>query len=264
MSNLSVFQFESQEVRFVNGKPVANDVAKVLGYKDPSNAVSRLVKPKNKGVCDLQTPGGTQSVTVLEEPGIYQLIFSSKLEAAEMFQDWVFEEVLPAIRKTGKFESASAQSKYLPPSQEVASLALMLGEYAGMDKPLTAQLAVNAAVAVNPALKPAADTIKVAIACSAPSEDASTNQPTTMYTLEDKIVNTRKPHICWGCQKKFESGSLMRLIKNACDGNVATSYLCEHCDRASANFTADDWELTFPGDIGYWKNGQWFPSHADY
>ena len=50
------------------------------------------------------TPGGTQSVTVLEESGIYQLIFGSKLESAERFQDWVFEEVLPSIRKTGRYE----------------------------------------------------------------------------------------------------------------------------------------------------------------
>jgi prophage antirepressor-like protein len=95
--------FKDQEVRFVDGNPVANDVAAVLGYKDPANAVNRIVKPKNKGVCDLQTPGGIQSVAVLKEAGIYQLIFSSKLAGAEEFQDWVFEDVLPSIRKTGSY-----------------------------------------------------------------------------------------------------------------------------------------------------------------
>lgn len=103
MTNLTVFCFESQDVRFVDGKPVAIDVAKALGYKDPANAVFRLVKERNKGVCKTQTPGGMQSVTVLEEAGIYQLIFGSKLPSAERFQDWVFEEVLPTLRETGTY-----------------------------------------------------------------------------------------------------------------------------------------------------------------
>ena len=102
-SNISIFSFESQDVRFVDGKPVANDVAIVLGYKNPADAVYRLVKEKNKGICKVQTPGGMQSVAVLEEAGIYQLIFGSKLTSAERFQDWVFEEVLPTLRETGTY-----------------------------------------------------------------------------------------------------------------------------------------------------------------
>lgn len=102
-TKITIFQFDCQEMRFVDGKPVANDVAVVLGYKNPADAVFRLVKDKNKGVCKIQTPGGVQSVMVLEEAGIYQLIFGSKLPSAEKFQDWVFEEVLPEIRKTGSF-----------------------------------------------------------------------------------------------------------------------------------------------------------------
>ena len=109
MTSLTVFAFESQEIRFVDGKPVANDVAKVLGYKNPANAVNRMVKASNKGLCDLQTPSGVQSTTVLEESGIYQLIFGSKLPAAETFQQWVFTEVLPSIRKTGKYEITPSQ-----------------------------------------------------------------------------------------------------------------------------------------------------------
>ena len=103
MTNLSVFDFQNQEIRFVDDKPVANDVARALGYADPAKTISTKVKPKNKGVTVLVTPGGTQSVTVLEEAGVYQLIFGSKLPSAEAFQDWVFETVLPSIRKTGSF-----------------------------------------------------------------------------------------------------------------------------------------------------------------
>ena len=111
MSNLAVFAFDSQEIRFVDGKPVANDVAKVLGYKDPANAVTRIVKAANKGVCKLQTPRGVQSATVLEEAGIYQLIFSSKLPSSELFQQWVFSDVLPSIRKTGGYGVSAPEPK---------------------------------------------------------------------------------------------------------------------------------------------------------
>jgi prophage antirepressor-like protein len=124
MSNLAVFQFDSQSIRFIDGKPIANDVATVLGYKDPANAISRKIKDKNKGVCKMQTPGGIQSVTVLEEPGIYQLIFGSKLPCAEKFQDWVFEEVLPTIRKTGQYAIAHQIPKtYSQALLEAAKLA---------------------------------------------------------------------------------------------------------------------------------------------
>jgi prophage antirepressor-like protein len=103
-NNIVLFQFQDEEIRFVGDRPVANDVARVLGYKDPADAVYRLVKEKNKSVCKTQTlDGKLRDITVLEEPGIYQLIFSSKLPSAEKFQDWVFEEVLPSIRKTGEY-----------------------------------------------------------------------------------------------------------------------------------------------------------------
>jgi len=109
MSNIAIqlFQFESQEVRFINGKPVANDVASVLGYADPSKTISTKVSPKNRSLTEMVTEAGKRMATVLEEAGIYQLIFSSKLESAERFQDWVFEEVLPAIRKTGSYSVQS-------------------------------------------------------------------------------------------------------------------------------------------------------------
>jgi anti-repressor protein len=101
--SLARFEFDDQEIRFVGEKPVANDVAKALGYADPQSTISKKVFPQNKGVVTLATPGGIQSVKVLEESGIYQLIFSSKLESAQKFQQWVFSEVLPSIRKTGQY-----------------------------------------------------------------------------------------------------------------------------------------------------------------
>jgi anti-repressor protein len=101
--SLTIFQFENESIRFVDGRPVAVDVAKALGYAHPSSTIAKLVDLENKGVADLATPGGTQSAAVLEEAGIYQLIFSSKLPSAKKFQQWVFSEVLPSIRKTGTY-----------------------------------------------------------------------------------------------------------------------------------------------------------------
>lgn len=58
MSNLAVFSFNSQEIRFVDGKPVANDVAMVLGYADPAKTVSTKVSPKNRTVAKTVTVDG--------------------------------------------------------------------------------------------------------------------------------------------------------------------------------------------------------------
>lgn len=100
---LNLFNFKGHEIRFIDGDPVANDVADVLGYADPASTVSKKVKPKYKGVAKMATAGGIQTVIVLKEGGIYQLVIGSKLESAEEFQDWLFEEVLPSIRKTGSY-----------------------------------------------------------------------------------------------------------------------------------------------------------------
>ena len=125
--SIQLFHFESQEIRFIDGKPVANDVAAVLGYADSAKTISTKVSPKNKGVTKMVTPGGMQSVTVLEEAGIYQLIFSSKLESAERFQDWVFEEVLPSIRKTGSY-SVQSQPQTTQPKLPAHKLAEDISE----------------------------------------------------------------------------------------------------------------------------------------
>lgn len=128
MTNLSVFSFHSSEIRFIEGKAVANDVAKVLGYADPAATVTKKVFSRNKGVAKMETPGGIQSVTVLEEAGIYQLIFSSKLESAQEFQQWVFEDVLPSIRKTGSYQVEAQSQSVLPQNYLEALKALVVSE----------------------------------------------------------------------------------------------------------------------------------------
>ena len=120
MNSLIVFNFDSQEIRFVDGQPVGVDVARVLGYKDPSSAVRDLVSPKNKSLGKL--PGirygenklRIEEIMLLKEAGIYQLIFGSKLPSAEKFQDWVFEEVLPSIQKTGQYSTSQSKDVTKP------------------------------------------------------------------------------------------------------------------------------------------------------
>lgn len=86
---------------------VGKDIARALGYgegKSLNNAIANHVDEEDKGVTESMTPGGKQSMTVINESGLYALIFGSKLESAKRFKHWVTSEVLPAIRKTGSYQ----------------------------------------------------------------------------------------------------------------------------------------------------------------
>ena len=82
---------------------VGKDVAEALGYAEPRSAVSKKVANEDKGVAKIETPSGIQEMTVINESGLYALIFGSKLESAKRFKHWVTSEVLPSIRKTGGY-----------------------------------------------------------------------------------------------------------------------------------------------------------------
>lgn len=120
MSAICVFSFENSEIRTL-GTPdsplfVANDVAKTLGYQNLVRTVNRFVDPDDLVKVEIETKGGRQTVNCVNESGLYALIFGSKLESAKRFKRWVTSEVLPAIRKTGKFE-CTANPKYITPQQ---------------------------------------------------------------------------------------------------------------------------------------------------
>ena len=104
-----------------DGEPwfVGKDVAVALGYAEPRSAVSKRVEVEDRGVAEMETPSGTQKMTIINESGLYSLIFGSKLEKAKRFKHWVTSEVLPALRKTGSYtisQDHNGQSK--PMSRE--------------------------------------------------------------------------------------------------------------------------------------------------
>lgn len=83
---------------------VGKDVAEALGYSKARNAISTHVSNDDKKVAPIQgSPGGTQNMTIINESGVYALIFGSKLGSAKRFKHWVTSEVLPSIRKTGSY-----------------------------------------------------------------------------------------------------------------------------------------------------------------
>lgn len=98
-------EFGSVRSIMVNDEPyfVGKDVAEILGYKNPQEAIRNHVDSEDKGVSEILTPGGKQQVPVINESGLYSLILSSKLPNAKKFKRWVTSEVLPAIRKHGVF-----------------------------------------------------------------------------------------------------------------------------------------------------------------
>ena len=85
---------------------MGKDVAEALGYgrgKSLANAVANHVDDEDKGVTEMMTPGGKQNLTIINESGVYSLIFGSKLPRAREFKHWVTSEVLPAIRRNGGY-----------------------------------------------------------------------------------------------------------------------------------------------------------------
>ncbi|MCD8800700.1 phage antirepressor [Mammaliicoccus sciuri] len=113
MQELQIFNFDSKEVRtiVVNEEPyfVGKDVAKVLGYKNTREALKYHVDNEDKkdGVAIHDSIGRTQKPLLINESGLYSLIFSSKLDSAKRFKHWVTSEVLPAIRKHGIYATDS-------------------------------------------------------------------------------------------------------------------------------------------------------------
>ncbi|WP_308719025.1 Bro-N domain-containing protein [Komagataeibacter xylinus] len=110
--NIIPFAFKGHEIRtvLVDGKPafVGKDVGERLGYADPTNAMKLHCRGVVKRHPIVDSLGRTQNARIIFEPDVLRLIIKSKLPEAEEFERWVFDEVLPSIRKTGSYGAIKA------------------------------------------------------------------------------------------------------------------------------------------------------------
>ena len=108
MNEVQIFEnekFGSVRTVEINNEPwfVGKDCASALGYKDTVNALKSHVSDDDKAGWQITTQFGDKEMTIINESGLYSLIFGSKLDTAKDFKHWVTHDVLPSIRKTGSY-----------------------------------------------------------------------------------------------------------------------------------------------------------------
>lgn len=107
MNEIQTFDFDGSGIRTltIGDEPyfVGKDVAQVLGYKDTTNAMKAHVDLEDSRGWQITTPSGIQTMKVINESGLYNLILGSKLPEAKRFKRWVTSEVLPSLRRNGMY-----------------------------------------------------------------------------------------------------------------------------------------------------------------
>lgn len=117
-------EFGKIRLVLINDEPwiVGKDVAQALGYSNHRDALHKHVDDEDKRESQIATPSGTQQMVIINESGLYALIFGSKLPSARRFKHWVTSEVLPAIRKTGRYGQNAYRIQDAPLSEVTALL----------------------------------------------------------------------------------------------------------------------------------------------
>ena len=128
MNNLQIFENERfGRVRTIeqNGEPwfIARDVCECISIGKYRDAVSRLEEDE-RGSVEMDTPGGRQSLSAVNEYGLYSLVLSSRKPEAKEFKRWITHEVIPAIRKTGGYISGAKEMS----DEEIMAKALLIGK----------------------------------------------------------------------------------------------------------------------------------------
>lgn len=138
---IEVFQFPAtgQDIRTIpiGGEPwfVAADACALLGFRDASNAV-RSLQEDEKGYSNVSTPSGDQRMLIVNESGMYALIFRSKNPQAQAFRKWVTSDLLPTIRRTGRYEAhQSTTMSIAPPPASFQERAAMLQSFSVFGHP---------------------------------------------------------------------------------------------------------------------------------
>lgn len=124
-----VFDFRGQQLRMVelNNEPwfVAKDVSDILGFRDPFTA-TRNLEPEEKLLHTLCVSGQNRETTIINESGLYELIFASRKPEAKFFKKWVKQEVLPSIRKHGAYMTPETIESVLLNPDTIINLATQL------------------------------------------------------------------------------------------------------------------------------------------
>ena len=116
---------------------VGKDVASALGYVNPNKAMIDHVDDEDKLTSRIVMAGQNRQVIIINESGLYALILSSKLEGARRFKRWVTSEVLPAIRKNGRYELEQQVVKVEEQNRALESRNAYLEDISAYQKPLT-------------------------------------------------------------------------------------------------------------------------------
>lgn len=132
MNELKAFKnpkFGTIRTTTINGEPwfVAADVCKALDLNNNRMAIERL-DVDEKGVSSIDTPGGKQELTIINEPGLYALVLGSRKPEAKAFKRWITHEVIPTIRKHGAYMTPETIEKVLSDPDTIIKLATELKE----------------------------------------------------------------------------------------------------------------------------------------
>lgn len=132
---LADFGSETIRIVFIKGEPwfVLTDVARVLGYGSAKDA-GRILRDKHKGRHSVPTPGGEQEQIIITETGLYRLMMRSDRPEAEEFQDWVTEDVLPSIRKTGTYLRKGSRVDRLTKKLKTTDPSVLMGRVDQINK----------------------------------------------------------------------------------------------------------------------------------
>ena len=116
-ANLQVFYNESENISIrttmIDGEPwfVAKDLCMILEKQNSRDTLAKVIDEDEKGVANLYTPGGFQKMSVLNESGLYHLIFVSRKPEAKAIRRWVTGTVLPSIRRTGSYTTGRQEER---------------------------------------------------------------------------------------------------------------------------------------------------------
>lgn len=132
-NKLEIFKndrFGEIEILIENGKEYfpATEIAKILGYSNPQKAIRDHCKEKGCTIRSVPTKGGIQEKKFIDEGNLYRLITKSNLPQAEIFESWIFDDVLPTIRKTGMYMTDNVWESIMKEPEKIGELIINYGK----------------------------------------------------------------------------------------------------------------------------------------